>query len=340
MQTRYGFGRPLGLVLLAVFVAQAQEPGHFTVLEENDGIVSHKDRYYTQGLQLSYLGPALAGGWVDRGLDALGRWLPMYAPQAQAQRRVSWIVLAQTEFTPEKLDLSVPDPHDRPYAAWLYTGAHALQENDRRSLHDLDVQLGVVGPAALGREAQDGYHALVGFHKAQGWSHQLHDRLAAQFSYDFARRLVLPLGGGYAVDALPGAGASLGNVYRYAQASLLVRAGNALDADYGPEHIRPALSGNGFADWSRLGPASVHFYFYAGAQARYMEYDLLLDGAGEVAPGAQLGRFPFVTDLVAGASLFYRRALRADFVTIRRSKQFDDQHGPEVYGGVNLGFAL
>ena len=332
------------LSLFAVCTAQAQDSGHFTVLEENDGIVSHKDRYYTQGLQLSYLTPAIDGGWLGKGFDALGRWLPMYAPQAEAQRRVAWIVLAQTEFTPEKLDLTPPDPRDRPYAAWLYTGAHVLQENadDRggRSLHDLDLQLGVVGPAALGREAQDGYHALVGFHKAQGWSHQLHDRLAVQFSYDYAHRFPLSLGNGYALDLVPGAGVSLGNVYRYAQPGLWLRAGNALDVDYGPERIRPALSGDGFADWRRLGSAALHFDVYAGVQARYLQYDLFLDGASEVAPGANLGRFPFVTDAVAGATLFYRRALRADFVVVRRSKQFNDQHGPEVYGGVNLGFPI
>ena len=157
-------------LLAAAAAGAAGDPGRFSVLEENDGIISHKDRYYTQGLQTSYLSPDLTGRPFWNGLfDDIGLVLPMYRDAAGvAQRRYEYIPVAQVQFTPEKVDVSTPDPRDRPYAAWLYTGLHLLQENDGRSLNNLEALAGIIGPAAGGREVQDGYHHLVGFHKANG----------------------------------------------------------------------------------------------------------------------------------------------------------------------------
>lgn len=324
-------------MLVATGAAQA-EPGRLSVLEENDGIITHKDRYYTQGLQTSYLSPALGArsGW--NGLfDAVGVVLPMYRAGSGAERRYEWVPVGQAQFTPERLNLTPPDPSDRPYAAWLYTGLHLLQENDGRSLNNLEALLGVVGPDAFGRQVQNGYHVLVGFRRAQGWSYQLPNRAAAQFSYDYKRRLALDLGSHYGIDAIPEAGVSLGNVYRYVDGGLLLRFGNAMDVDYGPEHMRPSLSGTAFSDYRRLGGSWFHWYVYAGAQERRVFYNLFIDTADEVAPHG-LTRPPAGSDLVAGASVFLGHGLRADFLADRRSREFDGQHGPDVFGGVNLTF--
>ena len=313
------------------------DPARISVLEENDGIISHKDRYYTQGLQVSYLSSDLTGHEVwNKVFDTVGLALPMYRDRdGMAQRRFEYIPLAQAEFTPEKLDVSTPDPNDRPYAAWLYTGLHLLQENDRRSLNNLEVLAGVVGPDALGRQIQDGYHSLVGFHKADGWDHQIGNRVAVQFSYDYKRRLDLDFGSRYQADLIPEAGVSVGNVYRYLDAGALLRFGNALDVDYGPEHMRPSLSGSAYSDYRRLGGSWFHWYVYAGVQERRMFYNLFIDAAEEVAPHG-LGRQPFNTDLVGGASIFFGHAVRADFVATRRSKEFYGQDGSDVFGGVNI----
>lgn len=342
MKTARDFSRGIcGLLLAAgamTGAARADE-GRFGALEENDGIVSHKDRYYTQGLQFSYLSRDLTGiHFWNRAFDTVGVLLPGYDdPSGTAQRRYEYVPIGQVQFTPEKLDTATPDPKDRPYGAWLYTGVHLLQENDSRSLNNLEVLAGVVGPAALGRQVQDGYHTLVGFHKAEGWDHQIGARPGVQFSYDYKRRFVLPLGGQYALDAIPEGGLSFGTVYRYVDAGAMFRFGNALDLDYGSEHIRPSLSGTAFSDWRRLGAGWLHWYLFAGAQTRAVFYNVFIDAADEVAP-AGLDRRVMVTDYSGGATLVFGHWLRADFVATRRGAEFGGQNGSDTFGGVNLTF--
>ncbi|MGV0035924.1 MAG: lipid A-modifier LpxR family protein [Candidatus Azotimanducaceae bacterium WSBS_2022_MAG_OTU7] len=55
---------------------------------------------------------------------------------------------------------------DRPYAAWLFMGL-GYQTRAQDQLDTIEVQLGVVGPAAYGQEAQDFIHDLRGFESLQ-----------------------------------------------------------------------------------------------------------------------------------------------------------------------------
>jgi len=320
----------------AVRADETSQAGRLGLIEENDGILSHQDRHYTQGLLIPYLSASLPqGGFWDRTFDWIGVVLPIYRSSAQSQRRFEWQVLGQSEFTPKDIHLTPPDPTDRPYAAWLYTGFDWLQENDGHSLHNLEMQLGVVGPAALGEQVQNGYHVLAGFRKADGWKYQLANRPALQFSYDYHRRLGLELGGGYGFDAVPEAGLSMGTVLRYVDIGGLLRFGNALHADYGPERIRPALSGTAYFDERGLGSGRFHFYAYAGAQGRRVFYNRFIDGSREIDdPG--IARKQEVADFVAGTSLFFGRRVRADFSGVLRTAEYSGQPRKDLYGSAEI----
>ena len=110
----------------------------FTV--ENDFRFS--DRYYTNGLKLSYTQSG-SDFWTSRLQFAL---LNLFAPDgAQAYESVS---IGQAMYVPS--DISTPNPPetDRPYAGWLYAsfGAHVAT---RDTLDSFTVNLGVVGPISL-----------------------------------------------------------------------------------------------------------------------------------------------------------------------------------------------
>lgn len=343
--------RPVRLTVLVLLLALASpgaapaapladDPGRWTLIEENDGMISHQDRHYTQGLQIDWLSPALAGGdFGDRTFDALGWLLPMYRKTAASTRRFDVTVIGQQIFTPSETHRDPPDPNDRPYAGWLYSGLGWLQENEGWSLHELELQAGIVGPAALAKQAQNGYHTIVGFRAATGWDYQLKNRGAVQLAYRWRGRVPMRFHDGYAVDFVPQLGVNLGSVMRYASGGGLLRFGNALDADYGPATMHPSLGGSDWFDPRVLGPSHFHWYLFAGGQVRNVWYNRLLDGSAERYPSGVDSR-DFVFDAVAGATLVFGQRLHASFTGTRRSPEYGGQQGYDIFGSALISYAF
>jgi lipid A 3-O-deacylase len=314
-------------------VRAAPESGRFTLIEENDALVpSPTDRWYTQGFALSYLSAPVAG----TGLD----WLfpTTFTNPSSPRTRKFEIVVGQSIFTPENTKLNPPNPLDRPYAGWLYSGIGWYQQTNRNSLDHLEVLLGVVGPAALAKEVQGGFHDLLGQKTSAAWGFQLRNEPGIVLSYDHKWRFGMPLGGGLSIDAIPEFGGSVGNVFTYGQVGTMVRLGQNLNADYGPARIRPALSGTTWFDRSQLeGPFG--WYLFAGVQGRAVARNIFLDG-NTFATSASVDKNTFVGDLSAGASIFWLDFAKLDLVLTLRSKEFAGQTQPDRFGGINMSFRL
>jgi lipid A 3-O-deacylase len=309
------------------------ESGRFTLIEENDALVpSPTDRYYTQGLQLSYLSAPVTGTGFD--------WLfpTTFTNPGSPRTRKFEVVFGQSIFTPENTKLNPPDPNDRPYAGWLYAGIGWYQQTNRSSLDHFELLLGVVGPAALAKEVQGGFHDLLGQKTSAAWAFQLKNEPGVVLSYDHKWRIGTPIGGGLSVDAIPEFGGSVGNVLTYGQLGMMVRLGQNLNADYGPPRIRPALSGTTWFDSSQLeGPAG--WYLFAGVQGRAVARNIFLDG-NSFTTSASVDKKALVGDLSAGASVFWLDFAKLDFVLTLRSKEFAGQTQAERYGGLNISFRL
>lgn len=341
---------PAVLAALGVFLAMsvAAEPvdggQRWSVLEDNDGMITADDRHYTQGFRLDDLLPEIRpGGAADGLFDGLGAWLPMYRRGGDSHRRIEWSPVAQSLFTPADKERNPPDPTDRPYAGWLYTGVDLLQENRHggwaSSLNSLELTGGVVGKWALGRQVQSTFHRTFGFGNAYGWSDQLANRAAVQLSYDRKQRLALLRGGPLSLDIVPEAGFSVGSVLRDVDAGVLLRLGDGLQSDYGPDRIRPAPSGTAYFNEAALGDHDLRAYGFAGLQQRWVFYNRFIDGSRELGdPGLQ--RRDAVTDLVAGISLLVGRQSRLDFTATRRSREFATQQSNDVFGSASITLRL
>lgn len=153
----------LALCTLGSGIAHADSHEHFTALEENDSLYFNSDKHYTQGLRLSYLGPDVAAesAW-NRPFDWLAGLAPIFRANAPQRSRRYALFAGQSIFTPKETRVPDPDPRDRPYAGWLYLGTSLLQESGGNSLENLEIALGVVGPAALGEEVQNTRTIITG----------------------------------------------------------------------------------------------------------------------------------------------------------------------------------
>ncbi len=325
------------LVLLAGNTVRADD-GRLMVTEENDKFASSDDRHYTQGLQISWL-PGMvdpASGW-NSPFVWLNDIVPVFGG-GDFKRQYDWTVVGQSIFTPRAIHSPDPPSTDRPYGAWLYTGVGLLQE-DRYESHDtlenMEMQAGVVGPLALGGVVQNDFHQFIGVRPATGWRNQIHNEPGLDLTYERKWRFEAPLGGGMAVDAIPEMGGTLGNVFTYAEAGGMVRFGRNLAADYGPRHVRPSLSGTGWFDPSRL-DGSLGWYLFAGTQGRAMGRNIFLDGNSYTA-SASVDKKLLVADFLAGASVFWSRAMRVDFTFTERTKEYYGQPGtPDRFGSIGL----
>ena len=85
----------------------------------------------------------------------------------------------------------VDDPQyiDRPFAAYLYIGSTLnLLYKDESNLK-LGAQIGMVGPAALGRPIQEFVHRAFGLYKPTGWEYQIDNDFELNLSAEYNRLL-------------------------------------------------------------------------------------------------------------------------------------------------------
>jgi len=307
----------LTAMLLVTMPARAEPPqdpkGIFTFQVENDAVSTFKgtsDQYYTSGLRLGYTSGTNA---VPDFLAGFGR-----AVWGDGVQRIS-IDISQSIFTPRNTQLSQPDPRDRPYAGYLNATLGLLHDTDEtRSL--LAVSLGVVGPAALGRVVQNGFHDIIGDTPNRGWSSQLRDEPAIELLAERTFRLPITRFYGLETDALPALTAGVGTVRDYVQAGVSFRVGQGLNSDFGVPRIRPGLSGSDAYTPNR----PFAWYVFAGADGQGVARDVFLDGSTFRGRSLSVDKRPYLGELQLGlAAMFY--GVRLTYTQTWQTESFKGQ---------------
>lgn len=233
-------------------------------------------------------------------------------------------------FTPNNKGQVNLIPDDRPYAGWLYL-ALAMNLKDEKQEHVLELDLGIVGPSALGEQVQNEWHRLHGLAPFLGWKNQLRDEPTLQVSYQRRVRV-------YSQehwDFIPYYGAGLGNVLIAAHTGALVRLGTSLPKDFGPS--RPsAADGDSFVAPTERGPGrrDLSFYGFAGARVNAVAHNLFLDGnTWKDSHNVRKRHFVIDTELGVGAQLLPWSVVWR-FVT--RSPEFYDSARPASFASLNI----
>lgn len=324
--------RPAAFLLLAVLLAIAPAradglPGAFGFQVDNDLFGSGSDKHYTNGMRLSWLPPQ---DWVPDWIKDAA----LLVPTLDEEDKFTFVfALGQSMYTPENIETPDPDPTDRPYAGWLYLTLGAVAEDaERRLLHNVALDLGVVGPMSLTDSTQIFWHDLIGAPTPRGWDHQIKNEPGVVLNYQASlrRQLLGRPGDTIEADVTPRAGVALGNVFTHGAVGGSFRVGHNLDLDYGPPLIRPSLPGSGMVkrkdDWG--------WYLFAGAEGRYVARNIFLDG-NTLAISHSVHREPWVADIQAGAALTFRN-VRLSLTQVWRTREFRGQDGGDHFGSVSL----
>ncbi|HEV2549107.1 MAG TPA: lipid A deacylase LpxR family protein [Stellaceae bacterium] len=330
------------VLTIAADAAHADSGWTSSILEEDDfWAPDNRDRHYTHGIRLS----TASGDVHDDFWRAPFRWLTLIFPtDDNAARRYNLILLGQNMYTPEDFTRFNPNPRDRPYAGWLYSGAGLMQDTPDAApggidrFDELALKLGIVGPGSLANQTQTRYHLLIDVSPFKGWHAQLRNEWAGDLSYEHKWRFHDEDEGGFGWDAIPQWSLRVGNVYDYAAVGGLLRFGRNLRVDYGPPHI-DLNTGADYTNSDRLTPGTDWgFYFFFGGEARAVAHNIFLDG-NDFKSSAHVDKIPAVGDLELGAAVVHRH-FRLAYTYIYRSPEFIHQNAPDHYGALSLSFRL
>lgn len=315
----------------------ADEKGVLSLVVENDSLSTGADRNYTSGIKLTYVSPSNGvPDWLQ-GAGGFTRALSGSEPDFWG------IAVGQSIFTPEDID-SVPAPPDQhPYAGWLYMQLLVAAEEDVPAgrtpgyLDTYELEFGMVGPSALGEQAQRGIHQVLGAPDPKGWDSQLNDEFAFAGSFERRWRALRVFSdyvpGGIEADLTPSAGVTLGTLRTEARVGLTARFGYRIDSDYGPARVRPSL-----ASVEHFAGGPLAWNVFVGVQGRAVARNLLLDGnTFEDSPSVE--RTPIVGDLQAGFAVS-AGDWRLTYTYVTRTEEFETQPTKQDFGVIALSWRL
>ncbi|MEM9837911.1 MAG: lipid A deacylase LpxR family protein [Pseudomonadota bacterium] len=293
---------------------------------ENDGFFGSDDNY-TAGLRLSYLSG-------NQELDPMGSFLADKilkldtSPDKLRVRR--GISIAQEIYTPEDVDVAEPLPDQHPYAGYLYVRFTRLIEQADR-VDQVSLDLGVVGPSALGQEAQNFIHDVVGRERYLGWDNQIDDTPGVNLNYDRQKRIAHGPETGLSWDCILNSGFSLGTVDTSVRAGGNVRIGQNLRSGFGPPRVRPATAGSGF-----FRPQDgMAWYLFAGGEARAVAHNIFLDGSLFRDGDPSVEKNDIVADLQSGAAFQLGRT-QLSFTYVWRTQEFETQNENQQFAALSL----
>lgn len=300
---------------------------------ENDLIV-RTDRHYTHGSRVGYTGRELSLEGDDLRWDGdVARWLPDLGMEPEAWR--IGISVTQNIYTPRDISIPTVIVDERPYAAWLYTTSALLKRGRTRGgtpvLDTWAVNVGVVGPGALGEEAQNSIHRIRSIELAQGWGNQLKNEPAVGVRYARALRYDAPLAGSVQGQFLPFAGLQLDTVQTYASAGAQWRIGLNAPKDFGWRSIDDVVpaSGGRPANGFRRG-----LYMFFGVEGRAYAHNMLVGGSLYHDSHA-VDMQPFLGEFKMGFGYSGKRWELA-YTHMVRSKEFKQQDDIDSFGSLSL----
>ncbi len=303
---------------------------YLNISVENDNLGGNSDRYYTSGVRATWFNSKVK---VPNIIGVIAGKIPTFTLDNST---ATFFTLGHNIYTPADIKLAQQPQYDRPWAAFLYgsVGLANITYNDGLPFHvdEMEFTLGVVGPEALGEQAQKFIHKYVSNSpEPMGWDNQLNFEPGIVISWQ--RRIPYALS--YDTDYFharlePNFSVSLGNIRTNAAAGATLVIGSAKKQDT-PPRVRPAIPGTGMFFTKNH---KFNWQIFAGIDGRAVAHDIFLDG-NSFSDSHSVDKEYFVGDASAGFSLIYDD-YRLSYTINARSKEFKRQEHESIFGSITL----
>lgn len=319
----------LPVIAVAPSIAEAApaQDSHaiWTLQGENDAVSTLKgtsDQYYTSGLRFNWTS---ATDNLPKPFHDLTRFL-----LGDGVQRVS-LGVQQLIFTPSNTQVANPALGTRPYSGVLLGTANFISDTDNtRSV--VGIQAGVLGPAALGRQLQNGFHGAIGDTKNLGWSHQLANQPIFQVQAGRIWRFPVAKVYGIGADVLPAVSGAAGDYRTYADAAATFRIGQGLESDFGTSTIGPGLDGTD----AFVQAAPIAWYLFGGVEGQAVAYDATLQGNTVRSNSPHVSKVWDVGEIHAGLAVMWH-GVRLSYSQVWQTAEFKtSRSGLFNYGSLKL----
>jgi lipid A 3-O-deacylase len=293
----------------------------FTLYVENDGTfikpLYRTDRHYTDGVKLVFTHQPNDVNF----LKDYSRWNDFGKNDGEVNTALGYF-FGQNIYTPDHVD----DPaerarHDRIFAGWMYGGIFMQRAADNQMEH-LELNLGMIGPAASGATIQNFVHEVIQAEKAEGWGNQLTNEFEADLMWLRRQRVSEQyFKRTENFDSHLEYGATVGTLHRSANLGIIFRYGLNLPNDFGPGRLEAPAS----ACISRPKTTQTA-YIFTRIGGKLVEYDRFLSG---------LTTEPAVGQWQVGAVCRYK-SLEVSYSQTFLTREYREQGSTDSYGAINL----
>lgn len=309
-------------------------------LRVDNDVLGGQDQGYSNGVQLTLVSPNLRDYTNDPCIPRLARWVNTHlgALQSKTFEQQNMIAtFAQGIYTPTDFSRSDLIEDDRPYVAALLVGlGYNAREGDQ--LRTTQLQFGLVGPAALGKQAQDAVHQFTGSEKFRGWGNQLENEPVFRLIHERMRRFSSSNGAhGWGWDTIAHYGGSFGNLATYLNAGAEFRFGANLPDDFGSTPLRPA--GENTAPTRE--PQSQYVpgaHLFVTLDTRWVFHDITLDG-NTFRDSHSVDKRHAVANIGYGVA-FMRHRWKFALARYHGTREFDGQRETPVFGSFTISRAF
>lgn len=156
------------LLLLFFLNIFSQKKKEFGLHSDNDLYSSlRKDRYYTNGLFISY----------------------RYLSKKENKKRIYEIQIGQQLYSPFSSSVNDISEHDRPFAGYLFTGFGMSTFYKNNTIFKLNTQIGTIGTNSLGRQTMAFVHKIYNFRNPIGWKHQISNIFVLNINTNYTKNI-------------------------------------------------------------------------------------------------------------------------------------------------------
>jgi lipid A 3-O-deacylase len=239
-------------------VIELSREQYFRLQVDND-LLDNTDRFYTNGILLEYIGPALSRSPLSK----------LAIPYWHQGINYYGMSLVQNMYTSSKTKQAGIPYGDRPYAAYLYLSAFKITNDPvHRVRQSSELQVGVIGSASLGGSVQTWFHNSVPTNdEPLGWDYQIANDLLLNYLVSYEKGVVSTRN----VELNLTSTGILGTVYIQANGGFYFRAGD----------MNPYFSNLGFSKRSvnhSRGLKNTQYYVFLKAAGTAVGYDATLQG--------------------------------------------------------------